>query len=166
MNKNLYLLLLGTLMSAACTNNLEDINIDPSNKTAISFVGQNNMTRAGFTADTQIAMHIRSTKDASNIRETRTFANALTDDNPTTTSFSTIEAPSDENVRYWDDALKRGLLTAILRSLIQFKILNSLIIHTPAQRILLKHGTQKNCQKRLHGQCQLTRLLRQSQMRT
>ena len=107
MNKNLYLLLLGTLMSAACTNNLEDINIDPSNKTAISFVGQNNMTRAGFTADTQIAMHIRSTKDASNIRETRTFANALTDDNPTTTSFSTIEAPSDENVRYWDDAFGR-----------------------------------------------------------
>ncbi len=107
MNKNLYLLLLGTLMSAACTNNLEDINIDPSNKTAISFVGQNNMTRAGFTADTQIAMHIRSTKDANNIRETRTFAYASADADQTATSFSNIVAPSDDNVRYWDDAFGR-----------------------------------------------------------
>ena len=111
MNKNLYLLLLGTLMSAACTNNLEDINIDPSNKTAISFVGQNNnnLTRAGFTADTQIAMHIRSTnaKDASKIRETRTFANALTDADNNSTSFSTIKEPTSTNVRYWDDAFGR-----------------------------------------------------------
>ena len=108
MNKNFYLLL-GTLMSAACTNNLEDINIDPSNKTAISFVGQNNnnLTRAGFTADTQIAMHIRSTKDANNIRETRTFAYASADADQTTTSFSNIVAPSDDNVRYWDDAFGR-----------------------------------------------------------
>ena len=111
MNKNLYLLLLGTLMSAACTNNLEDINIDPSNKTAISFVGQNNnnLTRAGFTAATQIAMHIRSTnaKDASKIRETRTFASAAADATQSETSFSTIEAPTDANVRYWDDAYGR-----------------------------------------------------------
>lgn len=110
MNKNLYLLLLGTLMSAACTNNLEDINIDPSNKTAISFVGQNNnnLTRAGFVEKTQIAMHIRSTKDASNIRETRTLANALKDETLSTDSYSNIESPNDDNVRYWDDAYGRS----------------------------------------------------------
>ena len=111
--KNLFypLLFATALVSAACSNDLEnDANVtDPSNKTAISFVGQANMTRAGFTANTQIAMHIRSTngKDASKIRETRTFAYASKDATQSETSFSTIDAPTDANVRYWDDAYGR-----------------------------------------------------------
>lgn len=109
--KNLFypLIFATALVATACTNDLEDDDnaVDPSNKTAISFVGQANMTRAGFTANTQIAMHIRSTKDASNIRETRTYANALKDESPTSTSFSTIETPTNDNVRYWDDAYGR-----------------------------------------------------------
>ena len=61
-----YPLLVATAMVAtACTNDLEDDIevIDPSTKTAITFVGQDNsarITRAGFAAQTQIAMHIRS----------------------------------------------------------------------------------------------------------
>ena len=98
------------LLTTACTNDLEnDTNaVVSGDKEAIAFVGQNNtITRAGFTADTQIAMHIRSTKDASNIRETRTYANALKDASPTSASFSTIETPTNDNVRYWDDAYGR-----------------------------------------------------------
>ena len=111
MNKLYYSLIVTTaLLTTACTNDLEnDTNaVVSGDKEAIAFVGQNNTTtRAGFTADTQIAMHIRSTKDASNIRETRTYANALKDANPTSTSFSTIETPTNDNVRYWDDAYGR-----------------------------------------------------------
>ena len=109
-----YPLLVATAMVAtACTNDLEDDIqvIDPSTKTAITFVGQDNsapLTRAGFAAQTQIAMHIRSTKnDDSKIRETRTWATAQQDDDLTAVSFSNIIAPSDENVRYWDDAFGR-----------------------------------------------------------
>lgn len=108
-----YPLLVATAMVAtACTNDLEDDIqvIDPSTKTAITFVGQDNsarITRAGFAEQTQIAMHIRSTKDNSNIRETRTWATAQQDDDLTAVSFSNIIAPSDENVRYWDDAFGR-----------------------------------------------------------
>ena len=113
--KNLFypLLFATALVSAACSNDLEnDANVtDPSNKTAISFVGQNNTTtRYGFTANTQIAMHIRSTKDDSNIRETRTWATALKDNAETQSAdtYSEIQAPADENVRYWDDAYGRS----------------------------------------------------------
>lgn len=113
--KNLFypLLFATALVSAACSNDLEnDANVtDPSNKTAISFVGQNNTTtRYGFTANTQIAMHIRSTKDDSNIRETRTWATALKDKAETQSAdtYSEIQAPADENVRYWDDAYGRS----------------------------------------------------------
>lgn len=108
-----YPLLVATAMVAtACTNDLEDDIqvIDPSTKTAITFVGQDNsarITRAGFAEQTQIAMHIRSTKDNSNIRETRTWASAQKDAEQSSLSFSTIIAPSDENVRYWDDAYGR-----------------------------------------------------------
>lgn len=108
-----YPLLVATAMVAtACTNDLEDDIevIDPSTKTAITFVGQDNsarITRAGFAEQTQIAMHIRSTKDNSNIRETRTYAIALKDEDPKTDSYSSIEAPTDDNVRYWDDAYGR-----------------------------------------------------------
>ena len=110
-----YPLLFATvLVSAACSNDLEsDANvIDPSNKTAISFVGEDNsaaMTRFGFADATQIAMHIRSTnaKDNSKIRETRTWATAKKDGSMKTDTYSEILAPSDENVRYWDDAYGR-----------------------------------------------------------
>lgn len=100
------------LVASACSDTLKDEVeiIDPSSKTAISFVGQDNSvheTRAGFAEQTQIAMHIRSTKDASNIRETRTFVTAQKDATQSSLSFSNIIAPSDENVRYWDDAYGR-----------------------------------------------------------
>jgi len=101
------------LVASACSETIKDEVefIDPSSKTAITFVGQDNsvaVTRAGFAEQTQIAMHIRSTKDASNIRETRTWATAQKDATQTTVSFSNITAPSDENVRYWDDAYGRA----------------------------------------------------------
>ena len=110
--KNLFypLIFATALVATACTNDLEDdANVtDPSNKTAISFVGQNNaVTRAGFNARTEIVMHIRSTKDANNIRETRTQAYAKIDETLSETSSSAIEAPDDESVRYWDDAYGR-----------------------------------------------------------
>ena len=111
MKQLFYPLVLATaLVTTACNNDLENNTdvVDPSNKTAISFVGQNNVvTRAGFTGNTEIAMHIRSTKDASNIRETRTWATAQKDATQSTTSFSNITAPSTDNVRYWDDAYGR-----------------------------------------------------------
>lgn len=117
--KNLFypLLFATALVSAACSNDLENDGnaTDPSNKTAISFVGEDNataLTRYGFAANTHIAMHIRSNKNGSttdgNVRETRTVANALADATQSDVSFSTIEAPSDENVRYWDDAYGRS----------------------------------------------------------
>lgn len=115
--KNLFypLLFATALVSAACSNDLENDGnaTDPSNKTAISFVGEDNaaaLTRYGFAANTHIAMHIRSNKNGSttDVRETRTVANALADATQSDVSFSTIEAPSDENVRYWDDAYGRS----------------------------------------------------------
>lgn len=116
--KNLFypLLFATALVSAACSNDLENDGnaTDPSNKTAISFVGEDNaaMTRYGFAANTHIAMHIRSNKNGSttdgDVRETRTVANALADATQSDVSFSTIEAPIDENVRYWDDAYGRS----------------------------------------------------------
>lgn len=108
-----YPLLVATAMVAtACTNDLEDDIevIDPSTKTAITFVGQDNsarITRAGFAKETQIAMHIRSTKDANNIRETRTWATALEDESLSSSSYSSINEPTAANVRYWDDAFGR-----------------------------------------------------------
>ncbi len=108
-----YPLLVATaLVATACTNDLEDDMevIDPSTKTAITFVGQDNsarITRAGFAKETQIAMHIRSTKDANNIRETRTWATALEDGSLSSSSYSSIEEPTAANVRYWDDAYGR-----------------------------------------------------------
>ncbi|MCR5269882.1 MAG: fimbrillin family protein [Prevotella sp.] len=116
--KNLFFPLLAAtaLVTTACSNSLEDDAnaIDPSNKTAISFVGEDNaaVTRAGFAINTHIAMHIRSNKNGlttdGNVRETRTVASALADATLSDASFSSIEAPSDENVRYWDDAYGRS----------------------------------------------------------
>ena len=107
------LILATVLVASACSSDIKDDiqNIDPSTKTAITFVGQDNsarLSRAGFAENTQIAMHIRSTKDASNIRETRTWATALEDKTQSDVSFSNIKAPSDDNVRYWDDAFGRA----------------------------------------------------------
>lgn len=115
--KNLFypLLFATALVSAACSNDLENDGnaTDPSNKTAISFVGEDNaaaLTRYGFAANTHIAMHIRSNKIGSttDVRETRTVATAQEDATQSDVSFSTIKAPSDENVRYWDDAYGRS----------------------------------------------------------
>ena len=111
------LVLATTLVTTACTNSLEDDAnaIDPSNKTAISFVGEDNaaaLTRYGFAANTHIAMHIRSNKNGStangDVRETRTVATAQKDATQLNDSYSTIDPPSDENVRYWDDAYGRS----------------------------------------------------------
>lgn len=115
--KNLFypLLFATALVSAACSNDLENDGnaTDPSNKTAISFVGEDNSsatTRYGFADNTLIAMHIRSTNatNASKIRETRTYANALKDATQKTDTYSEIKEPSDDNVRYWDDAFGRN----------------------------------------------------------
>lgn len=113
MKQLFYPLVLATaLVTTACNNDLENNTdvVDPSSKTAISFVGQNNaVTRAGFTDRTEIVMHIRSTnaKDDSKIRETRTQAYAKIDETLSETSSSAIETPDDESVRYWDDAYGR-----------------------------------------------------------
>lgn len=117
--KNLFypLLFATALVSAACSNDLENDGnaTDPSNKTAISFVGEDNaaaLTRYGFAANTHIAMHIRSNKNGStangDVRETRTMATAQKDATQSDVSFSTIAPPSDDNVRYWDDAYGRS----------------------------------------------------------
>lgn len=114
MKNLLYPLVFATaFVATACTSTQSpdiDIPVDPNGKTPISFVGQSNnhpITRAGFTENTHIAMHIRSTKDGSNILETRTVANALKDATQTDETFSNIEAPSGDNIRYWDDAYGR-----------------------------------------------------------
>lgn len=117
--KNLFypLLFATALVPAACSNDLENDGnaTDPSNKTAISFVGEDNaaaLTRYGFAANTHIAMHIRSNKNGStangDVRETRTVATAQEDATQLNDSYSTIDPPSDENVRYWDDAYGRS----------------------------------------------------------
>ena len=116
--KNLFFPLLAAtaLVTSACSNSLEDDAsvIDPSNKTAISFVGEDNaaVTRAGFFKNTHIAMHIRSNKNGlttdGNVRETRTVATAKEDKTQSEVSFSTFLTPSDEDMRYWDDAYGRN----------------------------------------------------------
>lgn len=114
--KNLFypLLFATAFVATACTSTKEtdfDTPVDPNGKTAISFVGESNnhpVTRAGFKINTHIAMHIRSNKSGANdVCETRTVANALKDDTQSDETISSIEAPSDENVRYWDDAYGR-----------------------------------------------------------
>lgn len=116
--KNLFypLLMATAFVATACTNNQEDgvTPVDPNGKTPISFVGETvntAITRAGFADNTLIAMHIRSTyaKDdkEETIRETRTWAIAKKDASQSANSYSDILAPSDENVRYWDDAFGR-----------------------------------------------------------
>lgn len=112
--KNLFtpLLMATALIATACTNtnDIDTPDVDPSGKTPISFVGENSnapITRAGFSANTQIAMHIRSTKDASNYKETRTIGLASTDAAQSTTSYSGVTPLNSDYVRYWDDAYGR-----------------------------------------------------------
>lgn len=114
MKKFIYpLMMLAALGTTACTNTKDDvINDDPSNKTAISFVGESRntpITRAGFGKETLIAMHIRSknSKDASKIMETRTLAKALADATLSSVSFSNIGPLNTDYVRYWDDTYGR-----------------------------------------------------------
>lgn len=111
--KNLFypLLMATAFVATACTNNLEDdvTPVDPNGKTPISFVAENNnqpVTRAGFEGDdksyTEVALHIRSTKSSSDIRETRTLAKA-THVAKESTLPSDIKQ-DDSYYRYWDDA--------------------------------------------------------------
>lgn len=113
MKNLLYPLVFATaFVATACTTTQSpdiDTPVDPNGKTPISFVGQSSnhpITRAGFTAETQIVMHIRSTKDANNVRETRTIATADIDNTHDENSVSDVKQ-ADAYVRYWDDAYGR-----------------------------------------------------------
>ncbi len=121
--KNLFypLIFATAFVATACTSSQEtdfDTPVDPNGKTAISFVGQSSnhgLTRAGFTVETQIAMHIRSNKKGGNttdVRETRTVATAAIDQVPTTESASDVNQ-LDDYVRYWDDAYGRDAQLSI-----------------------------------------------------
>lgn len=110
--KNLFypLLFATALVSAACSNDMEsDANTtDPSNKSAISFIAENNnraVTRAGFDNPTKIAMHIRSNEvGTTNVKETSTLVNALGDGGA---DYSKIQL-DEAYLRYWDDAHGRN----------------------------------------------------------
>ena len=117
-----------TLLATSCTNNQEDITntTDPSGKTPISFVGEATTapakTRAGFEANTQIAMHIRSTKDKDNKKETRVLLTASEDKTRNETSFSAIEAANSDYIRYWDDAYGRDAKLSVFAIAVPGKI--------------------------------------------
>jgi hypothetical protein len=109
------LLMATALIATACTNttDIDNHDVDPSGKTPISFVGENSnapVTRAGFQCAegsyTQIAMHIRSTKSKSEIKETRILAKAANDATNDPTSVSDV-TQDDSYIRYWDDAYGR-----------------------------------------------------------
>ncbi|WP_288276288.1 fimbrillin family protein [uncultured Prevotella sp.] len=110
--KNLFYPLLFTtaLVSAACSNDLENDGnaTDPSNKTAISFIAENNnqsVTRAGFDKSTKIAMHIRSNEvGTTSVKETSTLVHALEDGGA---DYSNIQL-DNAYLRYWDDAHGRN----------------------------------------------------------
>ena len=111
MNNLFYPLLFATaLVSAACSNDLENDGdvTDPSNKTAISFIAENNnqsVTRAGFGKETKIAMHIRSNEvGTTSVKETSTLVHALKDEG---TGYSNIQL-DNAYLRYWDDAHGRN----------------------------------------------------------
>ena len=95
--------------ASACSNEIinEIEEIDPSSKTAISFSVEENhtpMTRAGFTADTKIAMRIKS-ENGTAAKYTRTVATASAAAQGKEYSNITID---DDDVRYWDDAFGRS----------------------------------------------------------
>ena len=66
------LLMATALIATACTNtnDIDTPDVDPSGKTPISFSVEEShspRTRAGFTADTKIAMRIKSEKTENNV---------------------------------------------------------------------------------------------------
>lgn len=121
--KNLFypLIFATAFVATACTSTQDtdiDTPVDPNGKTAISFVGQSNnrpITRAGFTKETQIVMHIRSNKNGGNttdVRETRTIATAAVDNTHDDNSTSAVDQTA-AYVRYWDDAYGRDAQLSI-----------------------------------------------------
>lgn len=113
MRKLIYPLMMATMyVATSCTNTKDDvIDNNPTDKTPISFVGENSttpITRGGFEgatdAYTEVAMHIRST-DGTNVRETRTLAKAS--HVKKSTDLSTISQDA-AYIRYWDDAHGRN----------------------------------------------------------
>lgn len=100
------LILATALVATACTNTEDGvINDDPANKTAISFVGESRntpVTRAGFGADTKIAMRIKST-DGASTKYTRVTATAAAQESSKDYSNVTLT-----DARYWDDAYGRA----------------------------------------------------------
>ena len=100
------LLMATALIATACTNtnDIDTPDVDPSGKTPISFSVEENhnpRTRAGFTADTKIAMRIKST-DGNSTVYTRAVATAKQEkDN---SGYSEIDLTDK---RYWDDAFGR-----------------------------------------------------------
>ncbi len=113
MRKLIYPLMMATMcVATACTNTKDDVIDNPSDKTPISFVGENSttpITRGGFEGSTdthtEVAMHIRST-DGTTTRETRTLAKAShVEKNSTALSAISQDAAY---IRYWDDAHGRN----------------------------------------------------------
>ena len=107
MKKFIYpLMMLAALGTTACTNTKDDvINDDPSNKTAISFVGESRntpITRAGFDDNTQIAMRIKSEAKDKQTLYTRIIASAAASN----ADYSSV-AIDNNYMRYWDDAYGR-----------------------------------------------------------
>ena len=101
------LILATALAATACTNTEDDSTdiVDPSGKTAISFVGEENhspMTRAGFTTNTKIAMRIKSA-DGSDSLFTHVTATAAAQESSKDYSNVTLT-----DARYWDDAYGRA----------------------------------------------------------
>ncbi len=114
------LLMATALIATACTNtnDIDTPDVDPSGKTPISFVGENSnapITRAGFSDNTQIAMHIRSVnkKETTKIKETRILAKASADATMSSVSFSNIDGANTDYIRYWDDAYGRDAKLSI-----------------------------------------------------
>ena len=107
------LLMATALIATACTNtnDIDTPDVDPSGKTPISFSVEEShspRTRAGFTADTKIAMRIKSEKTENNVttaRYTRTVASGVKAE--TGKDYSKISV-DEAYVRYWDDAYGRA----------------------------------------------------------
>lgn len=100
--------------ASACSNEIvnEIEEIDPSSKTAISFSVEENrahMTRAGFTADTKIAMRIKS-ENGTAAKYTRTVATASAAASGKEYSNISIDGAY---IRYWDDAFGRAAMLSV-----------------------------------------------------
>lgn len=94
----------------SCQKNLDKV-ITEVTENMISFsVGDEQATKAGFYASTNIAMRIQSDEKVSSgtagVRYTRTTATAGADGTQDATSYSEVSFTTDQ-VRYWDDAFGR-----------------------------------------------------------